>query len=316
MKNVLITGITGFIGRNLIPYLGNGKNLRLFGLTSQPEKAASLYKRDDLQEIYTYDNLDISGEFDVMVHLAGKAHDVERKSDSEDYFKVNFELPKQIFAAAKKSGVGKFIFLSSIKAVTDHEEGIIDEGVMPVPSSPYGVSKRLAEDHILNQENHSGLDCYILRPCMVHGPGNKGNLKLLYTFIEKGWPYPLGSFDNQRSLLSVDNLNFIILSILEQKISPGIYHLSDDGFISTREIVKIIGEVRQRNVRIWHTPQYLIKSIARLGRITGAFFNEKTLDKLVSNYRVSNEKLKRALSEPLPVTLRAGLRRTFEAMSK
>ena len=84
-------------------------------------------------------------------------------------------------------------------------QGILTEDTIPNPKTHYGISKLQAENYILDQKLPEGKRVYILRPCMIHGPGNKGNLNLLYTLVKKGFPWPLGAFENQRSFLSIDN---------------------------------------------------------------------------------------------------------------
>src|SRR5690606_19547965 len=132
-------------------------------------------------------------------------------------------------------GAKTFIFISSVKAAKDVVNGVLTEDVACDPVTPYGRSKRKAEEYILSKLL-SDKKVYILRPCMIHGPGNKGNLNLLFSFAKKGLPYPLAAFDNQRSFLSVDNLTFVIVRLLEKPVPSGIYHLSDDGTFSTNEL--------------------------------------------------------------------------------
>jgi nucleoside-diphosphate-sugar epimerase len=88
-------------------------------------------------------------------------------------------------------------------------EGVLTEEVEPKPLTHYGKSKLMAEEYILSQPLSVGKSYYILRPCMIHGPGNKGNLNLLYQIVQKGIPYPLAAFENKRSFLSIENLCFI-----------------------------------------------------------------------------------------------------------
>ena len=74
---------------------------------------------------------------------------------------------------------------------------------------------------------------------MIHGPNNKGNLNLLYSFVKKNIPYPFGSFENKRSFVSIDNLCFVIKELIENKEIPsGVYNISDDQTLSTNELVR------------------------------------------------------------------------------
>ena len=129
--------------------------------------------------------------------------------------------------------------MSSVKAVADGVEGVLDESVIPSPVTAYGKSKLAAEEYILSQKLPKGKRVYILRPCMIHGPNNKGNLNLLYHFVKKGIPYPFGSFENKRSFVSIDNLCFVIKELIENKNIPsGVYNISDDQALSTNELVR------------------------------------------------------------------------------
>lgn len=215
---ILITGIHGFVGCNLVAYLK--KSHELYGLDIiTPEK-------DGVKKTYTWDEFDNETipQVDAIIHLAGKAHDTKNNSSSDIYFTVNTGLTKKIFDYfSNHSQIKKFIFFSSVKAAVDKVHGdILTEDVVPCPVGPYGESKVQAENYILESmiaspNSYIGRDVIILRPCMIHGPGNKGNLNLLYGFVKKGLPWPLGSFDNRRSFTSVDNLTFCNLRVTFQK---------------------------------------------------------------------------------------------------
>src|SRR5690606_34965976 len=133
-----------------------------------------------------------------------------KTADDEIYFKINRDLTIQLFNEFLKSSSKDFFYFSSVKAATDSVEGYLDEDFVAYPVTPYGKSKLAAEEHLLNQKLPEGKRVFIIRPCMIHGPGNRGNLNLLYKIVKKGIPWPLAAFENQRSFLSIDNLNFLI----------------------------------------------------------------------------------------------------------
>jgi nucleoside-diphosphate-sugar epimerase len=166
---VYLTGGSGFIGRYLFRKLD--ANFRFYSRLLKPE---------------------ISDE--IVIHLAGKAHDLKNISSSDEYYKVNTDLTKEVFDAFLISEAKVFITLSSVKAVADEVDGELTEDVTPNPITHYGKSKLLAEQYILSHPIPDGKRFYILRPCMIHGPGNKGNLNLLYNLISKGLPVVLQSF--------------------------------------------------------------------------------------------------------------------------
>src|SRR5690606_30291220 len=134
-----------------------------------------------------------------IIHLAGKAHDTSHSSDPLEYFTINRDLTKQLFDHFLSSGTRDFFYFSSVKAVADTVDGILTEEVLANPLTPYGKSKLEAEEYLLSKELPVGKRLFIIRPCMIHGPGNKGNLNLLFNIVKRGIPWPLGSYNNQRS---------------------------------------------------------------------------------------------------------------------
>ncbi|MFC2125945.1 NAD-dependent epimerase/dehydratase family protein [Bacteroidota bacterium] len=298
MSNVLITGITGFIGSNLVKYLNKSSNINVFGQSRDPDRAKEIFGdmiRLCVRDVSS-DWLD-ENNINTIVHLAGIAHDIKGKYKEKDYYHVNFEATRDLYSRFLASSTSsKFIFLSSVKAVADTCEDILDESVEPEPVTPYGKSKLEAEKAILHGIK-TGKQAYILRPAMVYGPGNKGNLNLLYRFVKSGLPYPLAAFENKRSFLSVHNLCFIVDSLIMQHVPSGIYHLSDGNDLSTNELVDIIGEAGDKHPNKWSVPKLIIRSIASIGTIFKLPFNKQTLQKLTESYRVSNKRITEVLGD-------------------
>ena len=273
-----------------------------------------------LSPIYNLDkylkNSEIKIDHEVVIHLAGKAHDLKNVSSSDEYYKVNTELTKEIFDAFLISEAKVFITLSSVKAVADEVDGELTEDVTPNPITHYGKSKLLADQYILSQPIPIGKRVYILRPCMIHGPGNKGNLNLLYSLVSKGLPWPLGLFENSRSYLSIENLCFIIKElIVREDILSGVYNVADDVQLSTNKVIKMIAESRGIKARILNLSKNLIKVLARVGDVLKLPLNSERLQKLTESYIVSNAKIKEALGKQLPVSSKEGLMRTFQSFA-
>lgn len=301
IDKTLITGASGFVGSNLSQFLKT-KNWEA--------DALSLRNKNWSENIPTNAK--------AIIHLAGKAHDTANTSDASAYFEINTELTKQLFDLFLKSEIQDFIYFSSVKAVADTVEGTLTEDVIGNPKTPYGQSKLQAEDYILAQKLPEGKRVFIIRPCMIHGPGNKGNLNLLYNIVKKGIPYPLASFKNERSFLSVDNLNFLVNAILSDKnIASGVYNFADDVVISTNELVAIIAKASGKKTRLLKVPKGIINAGAKLGDIIKLPLNSETVKKLTENYRVSNEKIKKAVGiEKLPTTASEGLEKTIKSFMK
>lgn len=310
---ILITGIHGFVGNNIVESFASYNELYGLDIVSPVKQGVKrTYSWDDL------DSKDIIPDVDVIIHLAGKAHDTKNQAKADVYFAVNTELTKRIYDYFLKSKAKKFIFFSSVKAAADRVEGeFVDENVIPTPKGPYGESKIAAEDYIRSKEDmrmKNGQECYILRPCMIHGPGNKGNLNLLYGVVKKGIPWPLGAFENKRTFTSIDNLCFIINGLLTKDVESGIYNINDDEAVSTNELIGIICEALGKKAHIWHIPRNLMEGVAKMGGALHLPLNPERLRKLTENYVSSNSKIKKALGiDKLPVRAKEGLIRTIKS---
>jgi len=203
--------------------------------------------------------------------------------------------------------------MSSVKAAADEVVGVLTEEHIPNPKTVYGRSKLAAEVYLQSQQLPVGKYLYVLRPCMIHGPGNKGNLNLLYQLINKGIPYPLGAFENKRSFLYIENLCFIIENLIKKTPPSGIYNVADDEDISTNELVSIIGEGCNKKVRNWKLPKTMIMFLGKFGSFLGLPFNSEKLQKLTENYIVSNHQIKKVLGISLPKSTKNGLLTTIQS---
>ena len=308
--NILITGIHGFVGSNLVKAL-RGQHT-LYGLDLvQPET-------EGVTKTYSWQDLEADAlpEVDAVIHLAGKAHDTKNTGEAQAYFDINTGLTEKIFAWFRQSGAQKFIFFSSVKAVADRVRGEqLTEDDTPNPRTPYGQSKLAAEQLMQAASLPEGKELYILRPAMIHGPGNKGNLNLLYQLVSKGLPWPLGAYVNARSFLSIDNLAYVLGRLLSEAIPGGIYQLADDEPLSTNELIGLIAQSKGRKAAVWHLPQALINGVARVGGWLHLPLNPERLQKLTENYVVSNARIKQALGiAHLPVSAREGMMRTVRSL--
>lgn len=304
---ILITGVHGFVGSNLVKALS--KEHTVYGLDIiNPE-------RDGIKFTFSWDDLDKESmipEIDAIIHLAGKAHDTKNKSAADVYFKVNTDLTKKIYDYFLKSNrAKKFIFFSTAKAAADKVDGVLTEDVTPSPVGPYGESKIAAEKYI---QDHLRDDkqVYILRPCMIHGPGNKGNLNLLYGVVKKGIPWPLGAYENRRTFTSIENLNFVIEGLLTKDVPTGIYNMGDDEALSTNELIEEICKSLGKKAHIWKLPKGLMNGVAKVGGALHLPLDSERLRKLTEDYVSSNAKIKKALGvEKMPVDAREGLKVTL-----
>ena len=221
-----------------------------------------------------------------------------------------------MFDAFLISNAKVFITLSSVKAAADSIESILTEEHTPNPNTHYGKSKLYAEQYILSKKIPEGKRVYILRPCMIHGKSNKGNLILLYKMVSKGFPWPLGAFDNKRSFCSIDNLIFIIKELIEREdISSGIYNVADDKALSTNDLISILAESQNKKPKIWNVPKGIIQSLSKLGDVLRMPLTTERLKKLTESYVVSNHKIKFAIGKDLPISAKDGLLKTFNSFN-
>lgn len=339
--NILITGVHGFVGSNLVRALS--KEHTIYGLDIvTPEK-------EGVKKTFSWDDLDsgVMPKVDAVIHLAGKAHDTRNKSAADVYFKVNTGLTKKIFDWYEaQASTKKFIFFSTAKAAAEcvapstssGQAGVLYEDVTPTPKGPYGESKIQAEDYILDFLESQGVsreamssrvppstgsgtvghpkngkEVYIFRPCMIHGPGNKGNLNLLYGVVSKGIPWPLGAYENRRTFTSVENVCFAINGVLTKDVPSGIYNMGDDEALSTNELIEVICQTLGKKAHIWRIPKGVMNGIAKIGGWLHLPLNPLRMQKLTENYVSSNAKIKQALGiERFPVDARTGLIETIK----
>ena len=280
--------------------------------------------KDGVRYTFSWDYLDVKDGFpevDAIIHLAGKAHDTKNEAAADVYFKVNTELTKKIYDYfLAHDSIKKFVFFSTAKAAADRVDGVLTEDVTPAPVGPYGESKIKAEEYILSKMEDvrsKGKDVYIFRPCMIHGPGNKGNLNLLYGVVKKGIPWPLGAFENRRTFTSIDNICFAVNGVLTKDVPSGIYNMGDDEALSTNELIEEICKSLGKKAHIWKLPKNLMTGIAKLGGMLHLPLNPERLQKLTENYVSSNAKIKKALGvDKMPVDARTGLQRTLESFKE
>lgn len=277
---ILMTGSHGFVGTNLIKALSGGHEIIRWDVRSE----------------------DLLPDSDAVIHLAGKAHDVRcKKVDGRVYYEVNTELTKKVFDAFLKSEAKKFIFFSSIKAKDN--------------DTPYAKSKRAAEDYIVSTGSTTAKRVYILRPCMIHGKGVKGNLPLLFNFVKKGWPWPLAAFENQRSYASMGNVSIVVNGLLNNDVESGIYNLCDDKPVSTNDLIRLMSESLGCEAKMIRIPKSIIRLWAKVGDVLHLPLNTERLGKLTGDYIVDNSDVKRALGiSTMPIQAKEGFEATIRGM--
>ena len=256
MNRVLVTGSSGFIGNKLTKHLAEMKVL----VRTLSRKNQSNYETVvcDLQSNVIPD--DALGDVDTVFHLAGFAHDMRDASKIAGlYYKVNVSATVQLANLAVKSGVKRFVFVSSVKAGGNPPLGICaNEKDQRNAEDVYGRTKREAELKLLEIGQVSGMHVSIIRPSLVYGPDVKGNLKSMLLGVKKGWFPPLPETGNRRSMVHVDDLVRAILLIAEDKRTNGEIFIATDGApYSSREIYNAMCGVVGKSIPNWSMPKVL-----------------------------------------------------------
>jgi len=305
MNKILITGASGFVGSNLTGFLEK----KLYNVIPFSRKLGLNYNLID-------SNFLNQNKVETIIHLAGKTDDLKHTSNVQEYYKVNVDLTIKIYNAFLDSDSNVFIYFSSVKAVNDHFDKLLLEDEKPNPISVYGKSKLAAENYILNKLKETRKRIYILRPTLIYGYGNHGNLNMLFKYNTIGVPWPLGSFDNKRSYCGIENLLFVINElIIGIDVPSGIYNVADDCALSTNELIRIISKFKNKPIKILKIPKKIILSLSKIGDFFNLPFNTEVLKKLTTSNVVSNQKIKKAIGKKLPVSSLEGFINTFTSMS-
>ena len=303
---IVVTGCTGFIGSHLVPMLV-GAGYDVAG-TVEPGSAGGL-------EDFPSHTVDIcSGHgltaafvgADAVIHLAARSHVLRERSKDplSEYRKVNVAGTRNVLRAASAAGVKIFLHMSSVKAMGEGSEKMLDECDDCRPSTPYGISKLESEEAVRAEAIGTGIAVVILRLPMVYGPGNKGNLLRMIRWAGRGYPFPISRPENLRSMVFVGNIVVGILALL--KASPPAsttYILKDREDYSTRTVYSAICKALGKK------PRYLpIPSLAvRMGGSLSEDFR-----KITGSFRVSSAKFEKDFHFVPPFTLEEGIERTVE----
>lgn len=305
-----MTGSNGFVGRALCLELArNGHqvraalrdpaNLNIAGC--EAFKIPSIDSNTDWTE-------SIDG-MDTVIHLAARVHVMQDDSANplQEFRCVNVFGTLNLAKQAAEAGVGRFIFISSIK-VNGESTAIgkpFTENDLPNPQDAYGVSKYEAEQGLLLIAKQTGMEVVIIRPPLVYGPGVKANFAALMHYVHRGWPLPLGAICNQRSLVGLGNLvDFIVTCIFHPQAANQTFLVSDGQDISTTELIRGMAHAVGVSERLLPVPIWVLQSGATmLGK-------RDAVQRLCGNLQVDISKAHKLLGWVPPITIADALKET------
>ncbi len=323
MKTILITGATGFIASHLIPIL-HQQGWQIIAAIRSPSNSVipvpvqtiivgNIDENTDWQEALK--------EVDTVIHLAARAHILQDDaSDPEaEFFKVNTLGTSNLIKQAILAKVKHFIFMSSIGAITTLSDKVLTENSICQPDTPYGRSKLKAEESLIELTQNSPMAWTILRPTLVYGQGNPGNMERLMKLVQRKLPLPFGALNNRRSFVYVGNLvDAILTTITHPKAQNQMFIISDGEDVSTAQLIRQIADCLELPCSLLPIPLSLLKLMGYLGngieRVTQKPFilNSSTIARLSGSLWVDSRKIRHTLNWQPPYSFEQGLKETLK----
>ncbi|MCL7945105.1 SDR family oxidoreductase [Marinobacter sp. ATCH36] len=311
-NKILITGATGFVGNRLVQCLSEEKLWPIVALTRNfiPVPFASqTVTVPELSSSALNSTLDL-GKVDVIVHLAARVHVMN--DDAVDplweFRRTNVEGTCALAEQAARSGVKRFVFLSSIKVNGEFTKPGVPFTAKDAlaPSDPYGQSKADAEEALFAIARKTRMEIVIIRPPLVYGPGVKGNFNNMAKLVKKGFPLPLGAIHNKRSLISLDNLVDLIITCIDHPAAANQVFLAADGEdLSTSDLLCRVAAAMGKPSRLIPFPAGLLQFGALL------LGKRATAQRLLGSLQVDISKARNLLGWQPPLSVEEGLKRCF-----
>jgi len=320
---ILITGASGFIGRHLSKYLSD-KGFYVIGTYNRrkPEIVHNYFEALNIKDAGSKASwLPIVSRVDYIVHLIGKAHVFDKKNKSflEEFRNVNVEITRALASSCLSSkSLKKFIYISSISAVTSSSNLPLDENSVCRPDTEYGMTKYEAEK--VMQEILGELKCWcILRPPSIYGPGDPGNLSRLINLIKKSVPLPLLKIENKRSFLFIGNFNETVYRlIIRDDICFKKYVVADNEIISTPQLINLIAELLNKKIFMFSFRSGCLSGLAKICDSINNLYgveigiNSYAIERLIGSLVIDNSRIKKDLNFDMPFSLQEGLKQTLK----
>lgn len=304
---ILVTGASGFVGeavvfrllldRKFIPIAAARGATRLNGLCAVVPFELTEKALPDLRGVQ------------VVIHAAARVHVMNETAIDAlaEFRKVNVEGTLRLAQRAAESGVGRFIFISSIKV--NGESTVLGKPFkandFPAPADPYGVSKYEAEEALKQLGLDTGMEIVIIRPPLVYGPGVKANFLSMLHWLNKGVPLPLGAIRNRRSLVAVGNLvDLIVVCIDHPAAASQTFLVSDGGDLSTTQMLRRLANALGKKPRLLPLPEWL------LVLVVSALGKQAIAQRICGSLQVDISKNRELLGWTPPINMDKAMRQT------
>lgn len=309
MPNILVTGASGFVGGAVVNRLSAIPEIKVYAASRRVRSVEGAVESVQVGDFASSDFVRVVTGVDCVIHAAARVHVMSELSSDPlaDFRAVNVQGTLNLARQAAACGVRRFVFLSSAKVNGEASPvgSPFSADQLPAPLDPYGISKMEAEQGLRELAVQTGMEVVIIRPVLVYGPGVQANFRSMLSWLAKGIPLPLGTIDNKRSLVALDNLvDLIVTCVAHPAAANQTFLVSDDQDVSTSELLRRIAHALGKPARLLPVPTSLLQLAATL------LGKRATVQRLCGSLQVDITKTKTLLNWTPPVTLDEALQCT------